>query len=159
MALQIQNPITAIFGAFTNPPNSKYAFFGAEKGEVTLMNDLRWSPDMISWQEFLNLLGDENVHMAAPKSHFVEDIYIFSDVTILATSVLPLRFVGRSSNIEGKNAMMDARWNMFRFTYQILGSEQENVILCSKCFSQCPFWEQNLKLKVIQILNESVNTD
>ena len=97
--------------------------------------------------------------MAAPKSHFVEDIYIFSDITILATSVLPLRFVGRSSNIEGKNAMMDARWNMFRFTYQILGSEQENVILCSKCFSQCPFWEQNLKLKVIQILNESVNTD
>ena len=39
MALQIQNPITAIFGAFTNPPNSKYAFFGAEKGEVILMND------------------------------------------------------------------------------------------------------------------------
>ena len=90
---------------------------------------------MISWQEFLNLLEDQNVHLAALKSYFAEDICICNDILILATSILPLQFVGRSSNID-KNAMMDARWKMFHFTYQILDSEQENVIVCSKCFSQ-----------------------
>ena len=132
----ILNPITTIFDAFTNPSSSKYAFVGAEKAEVIFMNDLRWSPDMISWQEFLNLLEGQNVHLAAPKSHFAEDIYICSDVPILATSISPIRFVGRSSNIEGENAMMDARWKMFHFAYQIPHSEQENVRVCPKCFSQ-----------------------
>ena len=83
------------------------------------MNDLQWSPDMISWQEFLDLLEGQNVHLAAPKSHFTEDIYIFSDIPILATSISPIRFAGRSSNIEGENAMMDSRWRMFAFIYQI----------------------------------------
>ena len=54
------------------------------------MNDLRWSPDMISWQEFLNLLEGQNVHLAALKSHFAEDTYTCSDVTILATSISPI---------------------------------------------------------------------
>ena len=86
----ILNPITAIFDAFTNPSSSKYAFVGAEKVEVIFMSDLRWSPDMISWQEFLNLLESQNVHLAAPKSHFAEDTYACSDVTILATSISPI---------------------------------------------------------------------
>ena len=104
------------------------------------MNDLRWSPDMISWQEFLNLLEGQNVHLAAPKSHFAEDIYICSYVPILATSISPIRFVGRISNIEGENAMMDARWKMFHFAYQIPHSKQENVRVCPKCFSQLALW-------------------
>ena len=86
----ILNPITAIFDAFTNPFSSKYAFVGAEKAEVIFMNDLRWSPDMISWREFLNLLEGQNVHLVAPKSHFAEDTYTCSDVTILATSISPI---------------------------------------------------------------------
>ena len=45
----ILNPITTIFDVFTNPCSSKYAFVGAEKAEVIFMNDLQWSPDMISW--------------------------------------------------------------------------------------------------------------
>ena len=128
----ILNPITTIFDAFTNPFSSKYAFVGAEKAEVILMNDLRWSP----WQEFLNLLEGQNVHLEAPKSHFAEDMYICSDVPILGTSISPIRFVGRSSNIKGENAMMDALWKMLHFAYQIPHSEQENVRVCPKSFSQ-----------------------
>ena len=130
----ILNPITTIFDVFTNP--SKYAFVGAEKAEVIFVNDLRWSPDMISWQEFLNLLEGQIVHLAAPKSHFSEDIYICSDVPILATSISPRRFVGRNSNIEGEDAMMDTRWKMFHFTYQISHSEPETGRVCPKCFSE-----------------------
>ena len=132
----ILNAITTIFDVFTNPCSSKYAFVGAEKAEVIFMKDLQWSPDMISWQVFLNLLDGQNVHLAAPKSHFSEDMYICSGVPILATSLSPIRFVGRSSNIEGGNAMMDARWKMFHFAYQIPHSEPENVRVCPKCFSQ-----------------------
>ena len=132
----ILNPITTIFDAFTNPSSSKYAFVGAEKAEVIFMNDLRWSPDMISWQEFLNLLKGQNVHLAAPKSHFSEDICNCDDVPILATSILPIRFVSCSSNIEDENAMIDSQWKMFHFTCQIPDSEQENVIVCPKYFSQ-----------------------
>ena len=134
----ILNPITTIFDAFTNPSSSKYAFVGAEKAEVIFMNDLRWSPDMISWQEFLNLLKGQNVHLAAPKSDFAEDICICSDVSILATSISPIRLVGRSSNIEGENAMMDARWKMFHFAHQIPHSEQENV----KCMIFYPLFHK-----------------
>ena len=100
------------------------------------MNDLQWSPDMISWQEFLNLLEGQNVHLAAPKSHFADNIYVCSDAPILATSISPIQFVSCNLNIEGENAMMDARWKMFHFTYQIPDFEQENVIVRPKCFSQ-----------------------
>ena len=37
--------------------------------------------------------------------------------------------------MESENAMMDARWKKFHFTYQIPDSEQENFIVCPKCFS------------------------
>ena len=132
----ILNPITTIFDAFTNPSNSKYAFVGADKAEFIFMNDLRWSPDMISWQEFLNLLKGQNVYLAAPSFHFAEDIYICSDVQIPATSISPIRFVDRSSNIEGEKAMMASRWKMFLLTYQIHDFEQENEIVCLRCFSK-----------------------
>ena len=94
--LYILNPITIVFNAFTNPSSSKYAFVGAEKSEVIFMNDLRWSPDMISWQEFLNFLEGQDVHLAAPKSHISEDICNCGNVPILATSISPMQFVGCS---------------------------------------------------------------
>ena len=73
----ILNPITTIFDAFTNPSSSKYAFAVAEETEVIFINGLRWSPDMISCQEFLNFLKGQNVHLAASKSNFAVDTYIF----------------------------------------------------------------------------------
>lgn len=60
---------------------------GAEKAEVIFMNDIWLSPDMISWQEFLNLLKGRNVHLAASKSHLAAGIYICDDVPILATCI------------------------------------------------------------------------
>ena len=80
----ILNPFTAIFDAFTNACSSKYAFVGAERTEVIFINDFRWFSDIISWQEFLNLLKGENVNLAAPKFHIAEDIYICNVVSLLA---------------------------------------------------------------------------
>ena len=70
----ILNAITTIFDSFANPSSSKYAFVGAEKAEVIFMNDLQWSPDLISWQEFLNLLEGQNVNLASPT---LQKTYIF----------------------------------------------------------------------------------
>ena len=52
------------------------------------------------------------------------------------TSISSIRFVGHSSNTEGENTMMDARWKMFHFSYRIPDSKQENVIVCPKYFLQ-----------------------
>lgn len=74
--------------------------------------------------------------MAATKSHSAEDIYNSSDVPTLVISIFPISFVGRSSNIEGEKAMMASRWKMFLLTYQIHDFEQENEIVCLRCFSK-----------------------
>ena len=69
--------------------------------------------------------------------------------------VLTARFVGQSSNIEGENAIMDAWWKMFHFTYEIPDSEDMSKVH----FPVGTVTEWNLKLKVIQILKKSGNTD
>ena len=89
----ILNPITTIFDAFYNPFSSKYAFVGVEKPEVMFINDFQWSADMISWQEFLNFVQDQNFHLAASRSHFAEEVYINNDLPIFATDILPIQFV------------------------------------------------------------------
>lgn len=132
----ILNPLNTIFDTFTNPASSKYAFVGVEKAEVIFMNDFRWSPEMIPWQEFLNLLEGQNVHLAAPKSHFAEDIYLCKDTPIFATSISPVQFSGKSPNIQGENKMMDVRWKIFQFSHQIPDSEKKNMTPCPKCFSK-----------------------
>ena len=49
----ILNPLDTIFDTFTNPSSCKYAFVGVEKKKLMLLNDLRWTPEMIPWTDFL----------------------------------------------------------------------------------------------------------
>lgn len=118
------------------------------------MNDFRWSPHMISWQKFLTFL---DVHLTAPKSHFEQGIYVCNDITIFPTSIFPIWFVGRSSNMEGENAMMDSRWKMFHLSNSWFWTRKCNSV--SKVFfPNVHFREWNFKLNVIQIFNKNVNT-
>ena len=104
------SPLTGIYDTFLNPSSSKYAFVGAEiKKEPIFLNDLRWSQEMILWQELLNLLEDQNVHLTAPKTQYARDILITDDVPIFATITAPIMLAGKSTNVEGENAMMEAR--------------------------------------------------
>ena len=69
---------------------------------------------MIPWPEFLNLLEGQTVHLATPKSHYAQDIVLLADIPVFSTSISMIKFSGsRSSNIEGENAMMEARWRKF----------------------------------------------
>ena len=111
----ILHPLTKIFNTFSNPSSVKYAFVGIEKCEIVMLNDLRWTPDMISWAELLNLLEGKTVHLAAPKTHFSQDILLSSDIPVFATSIEMIKFVGRSSYVSGENAIMEARWREINF--------------------------------------------
>ena len=65
---------------------------------------------MIPWQEFLNLLEGESVHLTAAKTHYAREILNTDDVPIFSTSIAPIMFAGKSANIEGENAMMEEWW-------------------------------------------------
>ena len=80
------NPPTEIYDLFLNLSSSKYAFVGVENKELIFLNDLRWSQEMIPWQELLNLPEGQSVHLVAPKTHYARETLITDDVPIFATS-------------------------------------------------------------------------
>ena len=92
------NSITTIFDAFTNPPGSEDIFI-SDSQVVTRYDILA---------EVYKSLRVSNVHLIAHKPHFAEDIDICIDESVFLTSISAIPFVGCSSNIEGKNTMMDA---------------------------------------------------
>ena len=49
-------PLEIIFRAFTNPANDKYVWFGADQAEVIVLQDFRWSSELICWKDLLLLL-------------------------------------------------------------------------------------------------------
>ena len=96
----ILDPLNTIFDTFTNPYSCKYAFVPVEKKELTLLNDLRWTPEMIPWSDFLNLLEGQTVHLAAPKTHFAQDIILSGDMPIFAMSIEMVQFVGKNNHVQ-----------------------------------------------------------
>ena len=80
-----------------------------------LLNDLRWTAEIIPWSEFLNILEGQTVDLAAPKSHFAQDIILSGDIPIFPTSIEMVQFVGKSNHVQGKNTMMAARWKEVKF--------------------------------------------
>ena len=81
-------PLKFVFSdsIFENPTNDKYAWVGSEKAKVFLLNDFRWPKDLIPLHDILLLLEGETVQLPAPKSIYIEDIVISTDVAIFATS-------------------------------------------------------------------------
>jgi len=45
----ILQPLTTIFNTFSNPATTSYAWIGAEAAEVILLNDFRWSTQVITF--------------------------------------------------------------------------------------------------------------
>ena len=43
----VLKPLELVFNAFFNPAADKYAWVGADKAEVILLNDFRWSKELI----------------------------------------------------------------------------------------------------------------
>ena len=75
---------------------------GVEQTNLMILNDLRWTPEMIPWSEFLKFLEDQTVHFAAPKTDFARGIMLSLDISIFATSIEMAQFLGKSNHVQGK---------------------------------------------------------
>ena len=130
------NPLNRIYRTFTNPASNTFAWVGAEDAEVVLLNDFRWSPQVIAWQDLLLLLEGQQVHLPAPKSHFAKDITFKGDTPIFCTTKRPLTYVKNGCVDYRETEMMTVRWKVFNLTKQIPESEQQNLEMCSSCYAR-----------------------
>ena len=69
-------PLQNIFGGnlFENPANVKFGWVGVQKATCMLLNDFRWSNELINWKDLQLLLEGEPVKLPAPKNLFSEDV-------------------------------------------------------------------------------------
>lgn len=133
-------PLEKIYDTFRNPANDKYAWVGADKAEVILLQDFRWSRELISWNSLLLLLEGELVKLPSPKNQFAADVCIDTDVPLFATSKASVEFVGRNNQGDaGEDAMMNDRWRLFTFHRRIPQDEQKKIASCPRCFAELVF--------------------
>lgn len=131
------NPIELVYKCFVNPATGKYAWIGLEDCEAIYLNDLRWTPELIAWNDFLLLLEGQTVHIPRPKNQYCTDLLISrdNDLPILATSKSAVEFVGKyNQRDERETDMMSARWREFKFSVQIPRDEIKEIKPCPCCF-------------------------
>ena len=131
----ILDPLRIIFKSFLSPATCSYAWLGVEDKEIIFLNDFRYSPVIIPWSDLLLLLEGHVVHFAAPKTSYSEDILFEKDTPIFATSKAPITFVKNGVLDDRETEMMNVRWRMFTFRYQIPVDKQKVVPLCGHCFA------------------------
>lgn len=134
-------PLKEIFPGevFENPSKDKFAWIGTDKNRVLLLQDFRWSREIISWNDFLLLLEGETVKLPSPKNHFKEDINIDENnkMAIFATSVDLIAYKGPYQAVDSReDAMMASRWKVFEFTHQFEEEKQKAAVPCGRCFSE-----------------------
>ena len=132
-------PLKLIFSdsIFENPANDKYAWVGSEKAKVFLLNDFRWSKDLIPWHDMLLLLEGTTVKLPAPKNIYSEDIVISTDVAIFATSKSPIKHRrSYKASDDRETEMMAARWKNYEFHHQSSPQEQKHLPPCRRCFAK-----------------------
>eukprot|EP00794_Sanderia_malayensis_P006610 gene6610-biopygen5384 len=130
-------PLKLLYATFSNPATTSYAWIGVEEAEIILMNDFRWSNELIVWKDLLLLLEGQAVHFPAPKSQYAQDIYLEQDTPVFATSKGAIEFVGKYNSRDPRETeMMQARWRIFEFTQQIAIQDQKEINACGHCFSE-----------------------
>lgn len=128
-------PLKIIYRCFVNPATGTFAWMGAEKAEVILLNDFRWNASIVAWSDFLQMLEGDTTHLPAPKNFVRQDIVFDRDTPFFATADQPLLYI-KSGIIDSINSeMMRCRWNHFNFTGQIPQHEQRAIIPCGHCFA------------------------
>ena len=94
----ILSPVSKVFkDTLVSPASTTYARIGADEAEIIFLNDYRYNPEKISWDDLLRLLEGATVHLPAPTNHYAKDICTESDFPIPATSIGPIRRKGMNS--------------------------------------------------------------
>ena len=140
------DPLRTVFkGALCNPSSTKFAWIGADIADVIFLNDYRWKPEQITWDQMLRFLEGQIGNLPAPMNHFNKDIHVDSDVPIFATSKGPVLYyegnpqnaVDHADKYTVENEMMNVRWNHYHLSYQIPKEEQiKDIPKCRRCFSK-----------------------
>ena len=63
-------PLEIIFWVFTNPANNKYVWVGVDQAKVIVLQEFRWSSELICWKDSLLLIERENVKLPSTKTNF-----------------------------------------------------------------------------------------
>ena len=132
-------PLKIIFQdrLFDNPANDKYAWIGADEAEVILLQDFRFSKEVIPWKDLLLLLEGETVKLPAPKNHFLRDVIIDTDVPLFATTKAPIVYRGPyNMEDERETEMMNNRWRKIQFKHVFEEEQQKNLKPCGSCFAK-----------------------
>ena len=129
------NPLKVIYRTFCNPATGTFAWVGVENAECVLLNDFRWSAQMIPWHDPLLMLEGDVVHLPAPKTHYSTDICLQRDTPIFATGKGPLIFVKNGVIDQQETDMMSSRWRILKLHYQVPREAQREIPPCGKCFS------------------------
>ena len=131
--------LKCLFGerVFENPSNDKFAWVGAESADVILLQDIRYSRDIITWKDLLLLLEGEKVKLPAPKNHFISDVVIDSDVPIFATGKDKIVYKGAYNTDDSRETeMMNSRWRYIEFTHVFQKEDQKDIRPCGTCFAK-----------------------
>ena len=135
----ILKPLKEIFKnkVFENPTNDKFGWVGADKAEVILLNDFRYSKELITWKDLLLLLEGDTVKLPAPKNHYIADVIIDTDVPIFATSKSKITYRGPFNSTDDRESeMMDSRWKIVEFKHEFKEEEQKVIKPCGHCFAK-----------------------
>ena len=93
----ILDPLQVIYNTVLSPATCSYAWLGVEDKEVIFLNDFRYTPAILPWNDRLLLLEGHTVHFAAHKTTYARDIEFTSDTPVFATSKSPIVFIIGSS--------------------------------------------------------------
>ena len=71
----ILSPVSKVFkDTLISPSSTKYAWIGDDEAEIIFLNDYRYSPEQISWDDLLQLLEGATVDLPAPMNHYSKDM-------------------------------------------------------------------------------------
>ena len=131
-------PLANIYGddVFENPANHKFCWVGADKATILMLQDFRWSKDLVTWKDLLLFLEGEKVKFPAPRNLFRDDVYIYGNVAIFATSRSEIKCKGTYNSTDNQeDEMMRSRWRVFNFKHVFREKDQKQVEACGVCFA------------------------
>ena len=138
-------PLKKIFNCFCNPPTGTFNWLGVGDSEVIFLNDFRWSPGVIPWEQLLQLLEGDDVTFPTPKNHCKNNILFNKDCPIFATSSDEIVSNRIGSLMIKETKMMRKRWKVYSFTYEIPDDEvNEDIKPCGACFCNLLMNEEEL---------------
>ena len=129
-------PLSLILNCFQNPSKGNYPWIDLEGKDCLVMNDFRYYPELIKWNDLLLLCEGDTVQFPRPMSTFS------SNLTIEASNKLPILATGREPirhrDLDGvehpdETEMMNVRW-VYIHINKPLRNIDRTCKPCPRCF-------------------------